>query len=302
MRANGRNFGALWGGVSSVGLAMIVVVSSCSNPPPLGPDGDELTARGSSGQEDEIRFTGTVDLVWPGGKGMNAPDEDRIAQAEIAAFHEAPVGQPGPGNFTYRVLAMDGSLHRGIGVKLNWVHIDVDADTVRFLGEVISDTKPCGGSGHGNDGGCSHDDGDDGGCSHDDGDDSHDDGGCSHDDGDDGGCSHDDGDDSHDDGGCSHDDGSDGGDDHGDPGGPGGPGGGHVTGADCRIGQVVIGWAHDGGTPAVGNDRISWKWFAPDAQKVLDIEAAIAAGDEVTWPCKLCEKEIIGGNLKAQGN
>jgi hypothetical protein len=51
-----------------------------------------------------------------------------------------------------------------------------------------------------------------------------------------------------------------------------------------------------------GNDRISWKWFAPDAQKVLDIEAAIAAGDEVTWPCKLCEKEIIGGNLKAQGN
>ena len=75
-----------------------------------------------------------------------------------------------------------------------------------------------------------------------------------------------------------------------------------MTGADCRIGQVVIGWAQDGGTPAVGNDRISWKWFAPDAQKVLDIQAAIAAGGEITWPCKLCEKEIIGGNLKAHGN
>jgi len=178
-----------------------------------------LAARGASGQADEIRFTGTVDLVWPGGKGMNAPDDDRYAQASIAAFHEAPAGDPGPGNFTYRVLAADGSLHREIGVKLFWVHVDVDADTVRFLGEVISDTKPCGGSGHGS-GGCSHDDGgthDDGGCSHDDGG-THDDGGCSHDDGtthDDGGCSHDDGtthDDGHDDGGCA-------GGDHGEPGG-----------------------------------------------------------------------------------
>jgi hypothetical protein len=285
-----------------MGVALAVATAACTSPPPLGPDGDELAARGRAGQADEIRFIGTLDLVWPGGKGLNAPDEARFAQAEIAAFPSVPDAPPSSGNFTYRVLAMDGSLHREIGVKLTYVHIDVDADTVRFLGEVISDTKPCGGSGHGDDSGCSHDDGDDGGCSHDDGDDSHDDGGCSHDDGDDGGCSHDDGDDSHDDGGCSHDDGSDGGgDDHGEPGGPGGPGGGHVTGADCRIGQVVIGWAQDGGTPAVGNDRISWKWFAPDAQKVLDIEAAIAAGNEVTWPCKLCEKEIIGGNLKVHG-
>ena len=277
MRANGRHCGALWAGVSSVGLALAVAISSCTNPAPFGPDGDELAARGSAGQADEIRFSGTVDLVWPGGKGMNAPDDDRTAQASIAAFHGVEPGNPGPGNFTYRVLAADGSLHREIGVKLTYVHIDVDADTVRFLGEVISDTKPCGGPGHGDDGsGCSHDDGDDGGCSHDDGDDSHDDGGCSHD-----------------------DDGSDGGgDDHGEPGGPGGPGGGHVTGADCRIGQVVIGWAHDGGAKAILGDRISWKWFAPDAPKVLDIEDAITAGDEVVWPCKLCEKEIIGGNLK----
>ena len=274
MRANGPGFKVRSGGVLSVGLALAVAISSCTNPAPLGPDGDELAARGTPGQADEIRFSGTVDLVWPGGKGMNAPEDDRTAQASIAAFHGVEPGDPGPGIFTYRVLAMDGSLHREIGVKLNFVHIDVDADTVRFLGEVISDTKPCGGSGHGDDSGCSHDDGDDGGCSHDDGDDSHDDGGCSHDDGSDGG-----------------------GDDHGEPGGPGGPGGGHVTGADCRIGQVVIGWAQDGGAKAVQGDRISWKWFAPDAPKVLDIEAAIAAGDEVTWPCKLCEKEIIGGNL-----
>ena len=281
MRANGRHLGLRWGGLVSAGLALTMMISSCSNPAPLEPGGDEIASRGTPGQADEIRFIGTVDLVWPGGKGMNAPDDDRTAQASIAAFHGVEPGEPGPGNFTYRVLAADGSLHREIGVKLTYVHIDVDADTVRFLGEVVSDTKPCGGSGHGEGGG------------------DHEEGGCSHDDGDEGGCSHDDGDDSHDDGGCSHDDGSDGGgDDHGEPGGPGGPGGGHVTGADCRIGQVVIGWAQDGGNNAMQGDRISWKWFAPDAQKVLDIEAAIAAGDEVTWPCKLCEKEIIGGNLK----
>ncbi|MGW8282317.1 MAG: hypothetical protein ACWGON_03350 [Gemmatimonadota bacterium] len=256
MGANGRFSGRSREGGICFGLALILMCGACSSPAPLGPGGDGLAARGNSGQADEIRFTGTVDLVWPGGKGMNAPDDERIAQATIVAFQTAPVGAPGPGEFTYRVLAMDGSLHREIGVKLRFVHIDVDADTIRFLGEVISDTKPCGGSGHG--------------------------------------------DGSHDDGGCSHDDGG-GGDDGGMPGGPGGPGGGHVTGADCRIGQVVIGWAQDGGTPGPGNDRISWKWFAPDAQKVLDIEAAIAAGSQVTWPCKLCEKEIIGGNLGMHG-
>lgn len=275
MRANGRTMRPPRRGRLLTAAALATAIGACGGSAPTAPGADELAARGTPGQADENRFSGTVDLVWPGGKGMNAPEDDRYAQASIAAFHGLEPGDPGPGNFTYRVLAADGSLHREISVKLNFVHIDVDADTVRFLGEVISDTKPCGGSGHGDDSGCSHDDGEEGGCSHDDGDDSHDDGGCSHDDGSDGG-----------------------GDDHGEPGGPGGPGGGHVTGADCRIGQVVIGWAQDGGTPAVGNDRISWKWFAPDAPKVLDIEAAIAAGDEVTWPCKLCEKEIIGGNLK----
>ena len=287
MRAKGEAFGSRAARLLSIGAALILMAGACTSPPPPGPDDDEMGARGRAGEADEIRFTGTVDLVWPGGKGMNAPDDDSYAQASIAAFHEAPAEDPGPGSFTYRVLAADGSLHREIGVKLFWVHVDVDADTVRFLGEVISDTKPCGGSGHGEGGG----DHEEGGCSHDDG--SHDEGGCSHDDG----TTHDD--DSHDGGGCSHDD-SGTGDDHGagEPGGPGGSGG-HVNGSDCRIGQIVIGWAQDGGIPAVGNDRLSWKWFAPDAPKVLQIQAAIAAGDEIAWPCKLCEKEIIGGNLQS---
>jgi len=279
MGAKGRANGSRIPGLLCIGAALTLTVGACTSPTPLGPDDEELAARGRSGQADEIRFTGIVDLVWPGGNGINAPDDERVAQASIAAFHEAPAGNPGPGSFTYRVLAADGSLHREIGVKLFWAHVDVDADTVRFLGEVISDTKPCGGAGHGEEG----DEHEEGGCSHDDGT-SHDDGGCSHDDG----TTHDDG---HDDGGCA-------GGDHEEPGGPGGAGD-HVNGSDCRIGQIVIGWALDGGTPAVGNDRISWKWFAPDAPKVLQIQAAIAGGDEVVWPCKLCEKEIIGGNLQS---
>lgn len=271
----------------------------------------------------ELVFTGLVDLVWPGGKGAGAPDDDRIAQAEIAAFLGVQEGAPGPGNFTYRVISADGLvLHREIGVELIWAGLEDQAvlldgqevqleGDIRFIGVVVSDTKPCGGSGHGSGGGCG-DEG--GGCSHDDGGCSDDEGGCSHDDGtthDDGGCS-DDGT-THDDGGCSHDDGSthdeggcggsggEGG--HGEPGGSGGSEG-HLSGNDCRIDQIVIGWMLDGGTPAVRGDRVSWKWMAPGAQKVLDIQAAIAdieSGTDpdaiIPWPCKLCEKEILGGNL-----
>ncbi|MBT8462450.1 MAG: hypothetical protein KJO44_07970, partial [Gemmatimonadetes bacterium] len=174
--------------------------------------------------------------------------------------------------------------------KLYYVYIDVPLAEVRFLGEVISDTKPCGGSGHGT-GGSSHDDG---GCSHDDGTE-HPDGGCSDDDGTehpDGGCSHDDGTEHPDGGGCSG--GATGG--HGEPGGPGGSGS-HPNGRDCRIGQVLLGWAKDVGTPGRRGDRISWKWFYPDAPKVLEINEAIVAGEEIVWPCRLCEKEITGGNL-----
>ena len=272
-------------------------------------------------------FTGSVDLVWPGGKGAGAPDDDRIAQAKITAFLGVPEGTPGPGDFTYRVVSADGLLlHREIGVKLIWAGLEDQAvlldgqevpleGDIRFIGVVVSDTKPCGGSGHGSGGGCGEDEGgcsdddggcsdDEGGCSHDDGT-THDDGGCSDDDTthDDGGCSHDDDGTTHDDGGCSGSDGGGGSGGHGEPGGPGGPDG-KVTGQDCRIGQVVIGWMLDGGTPARRGDRVSWKWMAPDAQKVLDIQAAIAEIESgadpdalIPWPCKLCEKEILGGNL-----
>ncbi len=269
MRANGRRMlsSRTWLQLSSA--ALVAAIAACGGPAPTEPTADATSARGRAGQPEEIRFAGTVDLVWPGGNGMNAPDDDRYAQASLVAFHQVETGTPGPGNFAYRVIAQDESLHREIGVGLTWAHVDVEADTVRFLGEVISDTKPCGGPPQGGSG-CEHDDGT-----------THDDGGCSHDDGT-----------THDDGGCA-------GGDHGEPGGPGGSGG-HVNGSDCRIGQVVIGWALDGGTPAVAGDRISWKWFAPDAPKVLQIQAAIAADEEIPWPCKLCEKEITGGNLMVQ--
>ncbi len=279
MRANGRHDLRFRAAAPGVAILMLAVAAACSNTTPLDPEVEGSAARGQAGQGDEIRFTGTVDLVWPGGKGMNAPDDDRYAQASLAAFPGLEPGSPGSGNFAYRVIAQDGTLHREIGVKLFYVSIDTAGDSVRFLGEVVSDTKPCGGSGPGS-GGCS---GDDGGCSHDDG-------GCS---GDDGGCSHDDGT-THDDGGCSGG-GSTGG--HGEPGGSGGSGS-HPNGSDCRIGQVVIGWAYDSGSRAATGDRISWKWFYPDAPKVLQIRAAIESGEAIGWPCNLCEKEITGGNLK----
>ncbi|MGB5675279.1 MAG: hypothetical protein WBO43_12080 [Gemmatimonadota bacterium] len=267
MRANGRHPTILKWSATVGALLLTVGAAGCSNPNPLDPEVELLTARGRSGQADEIRFSGTIDMVWPGGKGMNAPDDDRFAQASLTAYPAVPPGSPGPGNFAYRVIAADGTLHREIKVKLYFVDIDTELAEVRFVGRVEKDTKPCGGSGHGSSG-CSGDD--DGGCSHDDGS-------------------------THDDGGCSHDDGSTGG--PGEPGSTGGSGN-HPNGSDCRIGQVVLGWAKDVATPGRKGDRISWKWFYPDAPKVLEIDAAIAAGTEITWPCKLCEKEIIGGNLK----
>ncbi|HSG50405.1 MAG TPA: hypothetical protein VLA43_21435 [Longimicrobiales bacterium] len=238
-------------------------------------------------------LTGTVDLIWPGGQGAGAPNDQRAAQAEISAFAGVPPGSPGPGTFVYRVMSPGGLLHREVGVELTWAGLDDQTEApndFRFLGVVVWDTKPCGGSGPGTGGGC----GEEGGCSHDDGSNGEE-GGCSHDEGatgEEGGCSHDDGS-THDEGGCSGG-GAEGG--TGDPGGPGGPSG-RVTGADCRIGQVVIGWALDGGTPATAGDRISWKWMAPDAPKVLAIREAMEAGDPVPWPCKLCEKQIVGGNV-----
>jgi len=294
MRANGRWPFLRPGILLGAALLLVAGMTACSNPNPLDPEVDALTARGRPGQANEMRFTGTIDMVWPGGKGMNAPDDDRFSQASLAAFPDVEPERPGSGNFAYRVISSsppedcgschedppaavdqhpyvaEGMLHREIGVQIYYVDIHDEDAEVRFLGRVVSDTKACGGTGQGG-GGCSHDD--DGGCSHDDGTD-------------------------HDDGGCSHDDGSTGG--NGEPGGSGGSGS-HPNGSDCRIGQVVLGWAQDVGKSKTETDRISWKWFYPNAPKVQQVNAKISSTghvDEEFWPCKLCEKEIIGGNLK----
>jgi hypothetical protein len=288
--------------------AFVVALVACSDGLPTEPGltpGAQWSVAGESSRAGEAHFTGAVDVVWNGGQGSGpTAGADRTARGDITAFLDAPEGGAGYGSFTFQVVDADGAVHREIGVELTWAGLEdqiLYPGEIRFVGVVVSDTKPCEGSQHGggsggcgDEGGCSHDgETDEGGCSHDDG--GTDEGGCSHDDGgtDEGGCSHDDGG-THDEGGCSGGGGS-----GGEPGGHGEPGGGSggVSGKDCRIGQVVIGWALDGGTPAVKGDRVSWKWFAHDAPKVLLIQQAIADGGEIPWPCKLCEKEILGGNL-----
>lgn len=278
-------------------VALAAFAGGCGDAVPTGPDVQaayETVATSTASQNAKVHFAGEVQVVWNGGQGSGpSAGADRTVWASINAFPSVPEGNPGPGNFNFQVRSADAegnvTVHREIGVKLTWAGLDEqtsDPSDIRWVGVVVSDTKPCGGSQHGAGGcgdGCSHDDG--GGCTDDDGGCTHDDGGCTDDDG---GCSHDDGT-THDGGGCSG---------GGEPGGgePGG-GGGHVSGSDCRIGQVVIGWAVDAATPALSGDRISWKWFAPDAPKVLEIQSAITHGTDIPWPCKLCEKEILGGNL-----
>lgn len=200
-----------------------------------------------------------------------------------------------------------------------------------MIGEVISDTKGCAGDGHGgHDSGCEggscggHDPGGhDGGCSGSDGTD-HTDGGCSGTDHTDGGCSGSDGTD-HTDGGCSDSDHTDGGctdsdhtdggcsnpdhtdSDHTDggcsgSGGTGGSTGDHGSGGDsgmgnalkgknCRVGQIIVVKGHDGGTPGVNGDGITWKWFSPEGSFVPSIS------NTADWP-HLCKKTILEGNIK----
>ena len=276
-------------------VALAAALAACSDGLPTEPDFtpvDQWTLAGAGSRAGETHFTGSVDVVWNGGQGSGpTAGADRIVRGSIAAFPFAGAGKSA-GNFTFQVVDADGTVHREIGVELTWAGLEDQSlypGEIRWVGVVVSDTKACGGSQHGgggDEGGCGDDEG---GCSHDDG--GTDEGGCSHDDGgtDEGGCSHDDGG-THDEGGCSGGGSEPGGHE------PGGGSGG-VSGQDCRIGQVVIGWALDGATPAVEGDRVSWKWFAPDAPKVLQIQQAIASGGEIPWPCKLCEKEILGGNL-----
>ena len=141
MRANGRRARRREVGWIGAATLLLVTAVACTDSTPLDPEVDGLAARGRAGEADEIRFIGTLDLVWPGGKGMNAPDDDRYAQASLAAFPGIEPGSPGSGNFAYRVITSeppedcgschenppaataqhpfvdDGMLHREIGVK-----------------------------------------------------------------------------------------------------------------------------------------------------------------------------------------
>ena len=73
---------------------------------------------------------------------------------------------------------------------------------------------------------------------------------------------------------------------HEDSGEEGSHGSSHVSGKNCRIDQVIIIELEDGGSPGAMNDLIAWKWFQPeDAPTILN------------WPEKLCNKNIINGNL-----
>ncbi len=110
--------------------------------------------------------------------------------------------------------------------------------------------------------------------------------------------------------GCSGDHGSEGGDtgmsgggctdstheegcsgDHG-SGGSGGEGGmgNEVKGKNCRIGQIIAVKCHDGATPGVDGDGITWKWFSSTGTFVPDID------NKGEWP-HLCKKTILEGNI-----
>ena len=277
---------------------------------------------------EKFKATGSVELKWKGadkGADKGKKPEDLLVFFHLNAHQDYDFKDP-KGELVYTVLEIDSTLHREIKASVYDVFIDPDLHKGWILATVVSDSKGCNGNDQGgHDSGCSsgddHDSG--GGCTHDDtgGDDgtTHEDGGCSHDDtsGDDGtihedggcsgedtgtddssshdeGCTHDDtgGDDgtTHDDGGCSGEDtgvdheggmgGAPGGDDKGNP----------MSGKNCRIGQIIALKVHDGGTPGVNGDGITWKWFSPEGLFVPTIE------NIALWP-HLCKKEIIGGNI-----
>ena len=268
----------------------------------------------------QSKVTGLVQIVWKGGgKSMdngNQPEE-MLAFAGFEGF-EAMDRKMVKGSFVYQVVKPDLSIHREITAVLTGVVFGEENGKYKawMVGEVVSDTKGCTGNGHGgHDSGCQggscggHDPGGhDGGCSGGDGDD-HTDGGCSGSDHTDGGCTdHTDGgssnpdhtDTEHTDGGCSgtdHTDGGCSGSDHtggstGDHGSGGDSGMGNpLKGKNCRVGQIIAVKCHDGETPAVNGDGITWKWFAQSGSFVPDI---ININE---WP-HLCKKSIQEGNIK----
>ena len=235
--------------------------------------------KGAKAKENPLKVTGSVELLWKGAdkgsKKGNKPEE-LLTFLDIVAI-EGTVNKDPKGEIVYTVLETDLSLHREIIAEVLEVKIALDDENRKrawVVAMVVSDSKGCAGDGHsGHDDAC-------GGSSDDDT--SHD-GGCSHDDSDDGGCS----DDHTDDGGCS---GSDSGTDtHG--GSPGGEDKGNpMSGKNCRTGQIIVLKMHDGGSPGMSRDGITWKWFDPNALFVPGM------GNISSWP-HLCKKVIIGGNI-----
>jgi hypothetical protein len=209
------------------------------------------------------KATGSVEIQWKG----KQQSELRRAFAEFDA-HAPFNSKPAKGNFVYRVLNEDYTVHREIIVKINAVYIEPATDKGWFTGEVASDSRGCSGN---DSGGHSDNCSDSGGC------------GGGHDDDDPGGheVSHDDA--------CSGDDG----DDHssGCSGNHGGGSGGQ--GSMCRTGQILAAKVHDIGSPGTNGDGITWKWFSPDTPNLPAPPDQFTISD---WP-HLCKKTIIGGNL-----
>lgn len=222
------------------------------------------------------KVTGDVEIIWNGGGGM-MQGEDADANGEKHAFVDLVAFEPSgdksaKGDFQLDIY-QGQVLHREISAEVVDAVIHPDEAKAWFLAEVIFDSKACGEHGGGGPG--SHEEGDEG-CDH--GDET--DGGCTHEEGDEG-CDH--GDET--DGGCTDEEGHDG----GCPGSDAGQGN-HVSGRQCRVGQIIAVKVHDADTPGMDGDGITWKWFRANAPHLPDI------GDTGNWP-HLCKKTIVAGNL-----
>lgn len=249
------------------------LITSCNSP--IEPD--EVSADNHIAKSSK-KATGTVEVMRMNNKGNGDPN-DKIMIADFNA-HEEHNKQDDHGTFIFSVLKSDSTVHRVITIDLDWVYVDEIAKKAWFKGVVISDTKGCGGNGHGG-----HTDGceDSGGCSGDD-EGEHSEGCTGHDSGHDSGCSGDDGE--------THTDGCEG--SGGQGGEEGNGGGGGVNGKSCRIGQVMLVKVHDVATPGTNGDGITWKWFDKDDDKIAFLEDT--ENDISQWP-HLCKKTILGGNL-----
>lgn len=255
--------------ISAISVGLILI--SCNNP--IEP---EKISEISHIAKINAKATGTVEVMRMANKGNGNPN-DKIMRADFTA-HEEHNGQDDHGTFIFSVLKTDSTVHRTVTIDLDWVYVDENTSKAWFKGIVISDTKGCTGTGSGG-----HDEGCEGsGCSGDiNGD--HTEGCTGHDSGHDSGCSGDDGE--------THDEGCEG---SGGQGGQGGNGGGGANGKSCRLGQVLVVKVHDVGTPGINGDGITWKWFDPLDERVVDNKLESIPVD--SWP-HLCKKTILEGNL-----